>query len=148
METSQTVDLTRAPEPTIFEFEITCGDDVDDSTGDETGDDTDPDDGDETDTGTDGEGGGADDTPDNGSGTDGGGDAGGNGSTGSGDGANDDAAHELSRRGRAAPLSAGIAVLTASRGTSRTSSSEWRRSLKRWSAPATVRNVPEPACGQ
>ena len=29
-ETSQTVDLTRAPEPTIFEFEITCGNEVDD----------------------------------------------------------------------------------------------------------------------
>ena len=40
---SQTVDLTRAPEPTIFEFEITCGDDVDDSTDGETGEDSDPD---------------------------------------------------------------------------------------------------------
>ena len=42
-ETSQTVDLARAPEPTIFEFEITCGDDVDDSTDGETGEDSDPD---------------------------------------------------------------------------------------------------------
>ena len=47
-EASQTVDLTRAPEPMIFEFEITCGDDADDSTGDETGDDTDPDGGDDS----------------------------------------------------------------------------------------------------
>ena len=42
-ETSQTVDLARAPEPTIFEFEITCGDGVDDSTDGETGEDSDPD---------------------------------------------------------------------------------------------------------
>lgn len=42
-ETSQTVNLTRAPEPTIFEFEITCGDEVDDSTGGETSAGTDPD---------------------------------------------------------------------------------------------------------
>ena len=42
-ETSLTFDLTRAPEPTIVEFEITCGDDVDDSTDGETGEDSDPD---------------------------------------------------------------------------------------------------------
>ena len=32
-ETSQTVDLTRSPEGTIFEFEIICGDELDDSSG-------------------------------------------------------------------------------------------------------------------
>ena len=43
-ETSQTVDLTRAAEPTIFEFEIACGDAADDSSGGETGEGADPDD--------------------------------------------------------------------------------------------------------
>ena len=42
-ETSQTLDLARTPEPTIFEFEITCGDQEDDSSGGETGKGTDAD---------------------------------------------------------------------------------------------------------
>ncbi len=63
-ETSQTVDLVRTPEPTIFEFEITCGDDVGNSTGDETSEDTDPDD--EGDSGAEDTGNG-DDTDSNGS---------------------------------------------------------------------------------